>query len=235
MKRVPEPELMNERQQVEAYADADFEQPHNHFIQLLRDRIGALPATGRALDLGCGPGDIAYRLADEQPGWLIDAIDGAPAMIERAHQDPRALHFGDRIRFIQIQLPNIEILKSKFHLIVCNSLLHHLKDPRKLWPLLPGLAQPDGQLFMMDLKRPADEKTVVDLVNRYARNEPEILQRDFEASLRAAYTVQEISAQLSAAGLDQLQVEDISDRHWIVYGAIHRKNLTREGSRKSSS
>ena len=235
MKRVPEPELMNDSQQVEAYATADFEQPHSHFIQLLRDRIGTLPATGRALDLGCGPGDIAYRLADEQPGWVIDAVDGAPAMIKRAQQDPRALQSGDRIRFIQTQLPNTETLESKFHLIVCNSLLHHLKDPQNLWPLLPGLAQPDSQLFMMDLKRPADEKTVFDLVNRYARDEPEILQRDFEASLRAAYTLQEIAAQLSSAGLDQLQIEDISDRHWIVYGAIHGESFTREGSRKSSS
>lgn len=29
MERIPEPELMNEREQAEAYAGADFEEPHS--------------------------------------------------------------------------------------------------------------------------------------------------------------------------------------------------------------
>ena len=37
MKRVLEPELMSDKQQAIAYANANFEEPHNHFLELLND------------------------------------------------------------------------------------------------------------------------------------------------------------------------------------------------------
>ena len=40
MQRIPEPELMTDEGQAIAYANADFEEPHNHFIKLLKESIG---------------------------------------------------------------------------------------------------------------------------------------------------------------------------------------------------
>ena len=34
MERAIEPELMSEMEQAIAYANADFEEPHNHFLEL---------------------------------------------------------------------------------------------------------------------------------------------------------------------------------------------------------
>ena len=39
MERAIEPELMSEMEQAIAYANADFEEPHNHFLELLRYSI----------------------------------------------------------------------------------------------------------------------------------------------------------------------------------------------------
>ena len=39
MKRLLEPELMEDESQVKAYAEADFEIPHNEFIQRLKSFI----------------------------------------------------------------------------------------------------------------------------------------------------------------------------------------------------
>ncbi len=33
MKRIPEPELMNSPEQARAYAEADFSEPHNMFVE----------------------------------------------------------------------------------------------------------------------------------------------------------------------------------------------------------
>lgn len=63
MERFPEPELMEERQQACAYAAADFSEPHNRFIELFQEAFPGLGIEGYALDLGCGPGDIAMRFA----------------------------------------------------------------------------------------------------------------------------------------------------------------------------
>ena len=78
MKRVPEPELMLGEEQARAYAEADFREPHDHFVHLLRQKLPELPAEGRALDLGCGPGDISRRFARAFADWNVDGLDGAP-------------------------------------------------------------------------------------------------------------------------------------------------------------
>ena len=50
--------------------------------------------------------------------------------------------------------------------------------------------------------------------------EPEVLRRDFEASLCAAYTPDEVREQLEVRDLGGLSVEVVSDRHWIAWGAL---------------
>jgi hypothetical protein len=72
----------------------------------------------------------------------------------------------------------------------------------------------------MDLLRPDTREQAAQLVEQYAQNEPEILRRDFFNSLLAAYRLDEVTAQLHQAGLSQLQVKVVSDRHFIVWGNI---------------
>ena len=36
MERIPEPELMEDEAQARAYAEANFAEPHSHFIELLQ-------------------------------------------------------------------------------------------------------------------------------------------------------------------------------------------------------
>ena len=42
----------------------------------------ALGLQGRMLDLGCGPADIPLMLIRRHPQLAIDAVDGAPAMLD---------------------------------------------------------------------------------------------------------------------------------------------------------
>ena len=51
MERIPEPELMNDAEQARAYSEADFSEPHNHFVQLMIEKMGS-ELRGEALDLG---------------------------------------------------------------------------------------------------------------------------------------------------------------------------------------
>lgn len=218
MLRVPEPELMDEAEQARAYAHADFEEPHNHFIELLNSACGDdLPETGRALDLGCGAADISIRFAKAFPGYIVDAVDGAEAMLneaEKALLDMDDL-FQERINLIQGYLQDFSIGETHYDIIFSNSLLHHLHDPMVLWNVINKVSH-DTQIFIMDLMRPESETAVDDLVKMYAAGEPEILQRDFRNSLFAAFTPHEVERQLQEAGLDKLAVEVVSDRHLIV-------------------
>ena len=62
MQRIPEPELMDEAEQARAYAQADFAEPNQRFVDCFEAEFPELQQ-GAVLDLGCGPGDIVLRLA----------------------------------------------------------------------------------------------------------------------------------------------------------------------------
>ena len=70
----------------------------------------------------------------------------------------------------------------------------------------------------MDLMRPASTEAAEQLVTEYSSGEPEILRTDFYNSLLAAYSREELETQLADTGLENLKVEIISDRHFIVWG-----------------
>jgi hypothetical protein len=72
----------------------------------------------------------------------------------------------------------------------------------------------------MDLRRPESPEERDWLVETYAGGAPEVLRRDFRNSLAAAYTLEEVTSQLQAAGLDGLRVSKVSNRHLAVAGVL---------------
>jgi SAM-dependent methyltransferase len=208
-----------------AYAQADFAEPHEHGIATLRAKHPDLAPRGRALDLGCGPGDMTIRLARALADWTIDAVDGSPAMLALAREAVVEAGVVARVAFHQLRLPDRGRLATGYDLVFSNSLLHHLGDPATLWSTIAGAARPQGAVFVMDLSRPASDADVRELVERYAAGEPRVLRDDFRNSLHAAYRPDEVRAQIAAARLDGLRVESISDRHLVAFG--HRRRVAR--------
>jgi SAM-dependent methyltransferase len=218
MDRIPEPELMDDEAQAHAYAAADFSEPHERFVALLRERLADLDEKGCALDLGCGPADVTIRLARVLPGWTIDGIDGSAPMLRLGRVAVARARLAERITLRHGRLPDTEPPRVRYDLVLSNSLLHHLADPLVLWGCVRRFARATGAVFVMDLARPASREEAQRLVDRHAAGEPEVLRRDFYNSLLAAYTPEEVRAQLARAGLGALAVEVVSDRHWIACG-----------------
>jgi len=224
MQRLPEPDLMDDKAQARAYAQADFTEPHDNFIRLFQAQWPGRIIRGRVVDLGCGAADISIRFARAFPGCEIDGIDGANAMLAFGIKAVAAAGLSKRIDLIHSYLPDDELMAASYDAVISNSLLHHLNDPMTLWHAVRACTSPDNvagiPVFIMDLMRPENETEVSRLVEQYVADEPEILRHDFQNSLFAAYTVDEVRAQLTAAGLDSLTVEAVSDRHLIVAGLL---------------
>lgn len=222
--RTPEPELMNEPQQVQAYAAADFASSDQALVEcieaMLRQSGRRFAPAGCLVDLGCGPGNISERLARHWPNCSVVGVDAASQMLEMAESNRRRAGIPrERLRYVQAPLPWCE-LRSKASLIVSNSLLHHLHDPQKLWSCLGPLAGSPCLVLHRDLRRPSTAMAVDQLCERYAADAPEVLQRDYRASLRAAFTAEEVKAQLQEAQLDHLQVRELEDRYLEISGWI---------------
>ena len=72
-----------------------------------------------------------------------------------------------------------------------------------------------------DLRRPNSEEELQQLLERHAAKAPAVLKRDYEASLRAAFSAEEVKQQLLQAQLAQLQVVEGEDRYLTVWGQLN--------------
>ncbi|MCK5511740.1 MAG: class I SAM-dependent methyltransferase [Thermodesulfovibrionia bacterium] len=221
MKRIPENELMNDTAQAQAYAEADFSEPHDAFVAHFSARFPDF-SNGEVLDLGCGPADVTLRFARAFPKTHITGIDGAQAMLNIALSDVQSQGLTQQITLRKCTLPDKNLLKHGYDALISNSLLHHLSEPVVMWQTIGQCAKSGAAIFVMDLLRPMSVENAKELVEKYAADASPILQKDFYNSLLAAYSTEEIQQQLQHTGLDCLTIKVVSDRHWIAWG-IKRK------------
>jgi len=219
MDRIIEPELMTDEAQVLAYAQADFAQVNQGFVD--RFRVCFPKAKGGTMvDLGCGPGDIPVRFARALPGFTITAVDGSEPMIALARQAVKAAAVEARVHPRCARLPMLPLPLQSFDALVSNSLVHHMPDPHLFWNELVRLGKPGAVVLVMDLFRPESPERAREIVEQYSGNEAPVLKEDFFNSLCAAFTLREIRFQVRSRGLGALVCELASDRHWIVWGHL---------------
>ena len=130
---------------------------HNaHYHPWLLRQLPSRPH--RALDVGCGAGGLACRLAGR--GARVDAVDASPRMVERAAA--RCPDRGVRWLLGDVLDPGLAVDPAAYDVVTAVASLHHL-------PLRPGLrrlaelVRPGGVLVVVGLYRPA---TPVDRVAR---------------------------------------------------------------------
>jgi SAM-dependent methyltransferase len=208
---------MDEPEQAAAYAAADFAEVNQSFVDAFR---GTFPefVEGSVIDLGCGPADIPLRLTRALRGVRIVAVDGARSMLRLARIGIARARSGERVDLLAARVPALPLRTHAFDACISNSLLHHLSEPRVFWHSVRSLCRPGAPVFIMDLARPATCTEAREIVLRESGNESALLQRDFYNSLLAAFTVDEVRAQLVEPGLESLSCERVDDRHWRVAG-----------------
>jgi 2-polyprenyl-3-methyl-5-hydroxy-6-metoxy-1,4-benzoquinol methylase len=210
---------MDDPEQARVYARADFEKENQGFIDRFREYFPEF-TEGHILDLGCGPGDIPVRFARALPSCRITGVDASEPMIGLADVAVKQAGLTDRITFRCERFQAVSLVEPA-DAAVSNSLLHHVPNPLQFWYRLRQLVKPDSPVLVMDLLRPDSPEEAQAIVDRYAAKEPEILRHDFYRSLLAAFTEDEVAAQLAEMNLSRLIIDVVDDRHWVVSGIIH--------------
>lgn len=197
-----------------AYARADFRDVNTAFV---REFLARFPDLGpRIIDVGCGPADIPSRLSDAAPGVVVIGVDASLAMLSLARQA-----IGARpVALVGARLPDLPFPRASLDAVISNSLLHHLPDPAVFWREVRRVARPGAALHVMDLYRPVSVAQARQIVEAAAGDADPILKQDFFNSLLAAFTVDEVRAQLAGAGLPHLPCRIVSERHWLVSGGL---------------
>ncbi len=207
--------------QARAYAQADFAEDGNRFLQSLRDLNPGNLDGQRALALGCEPADYVIRFLKAWPGARCEALDDSADRLEIARASLEAWPgVARRCQLIHDTLPPTQVTAGAYDLVLANSLLHRCPDPHRLWRGIGAAGRPGALVLVMDLMRPPSPGWAESLVVTYVGDEPELLQNAYRDALFAAFEPAEVQSQLAEAGLASLEVAVVSDRHLTVSGRL---------------
>jgi ubiquinone/menaquinone biosynthesis C-methylase UbiE len=178
------------------------------------------------LDVGTGSALIPLELCRRTPEATVEAIDLAEHMLALAKRNVSRAGLGARIALSLRDAKKTGWPDGAFDTVVSNSIVHHIPEPRDAFAEMWRLVRAGGRLFVRDLERPESDARVGELVALYAvvpaglspqeRAMHERQRALFDASLRAALTLDEVRATLAPLGIAGEAVQRTSDRHWTV-------------------
>ena len=135
-----------------------------------------------------------------------------------------AAGFANRISLECHDAKRLPYADASFDVVMSNSIIHHIPDPRPCLAEMVRNVSDDGLLFVRDLLRPASQPELGQLVFTYARDANDHQRRMFQESLHAALTLDEIRSLAASFGVPADRVQQTSDRHWSL---IWKRSMVR--------
>jgi ubiquinone/menaquinone biosynthesis C-methylase UbiE len=121
--------------------------------RLVAARAVALRPSGWAVDLGCGPGHLAVRLAQAAPGLKVIGVDLAPGMLAAGEERAARAGVADRVVFRRGDAADIPLPGESVDLVVSTLSLHHWSDPLAVLNEVARVLRPGGSYLIVDLRR----------------------------------------------------------------------------------
>lgn len=214
MQRVLEPEYMDTVDEAQSYAAMD----HSIVNGLVVDRFLALGggACRKVLDLGTGPGDIPFLLAQRSSIPSILGVDAAETMLALARPKAKGLGLDARVTFARADVKALPFADGTFDGVFSNTILHHIPEPVVFVREAARVLQKGGVLLIRDLYRPSNLDECKRLVALHAAGAPKDHQQLLLQSLCAALTLDEAVQVAKAAGIGHAKVAMNSDRHYSI-------------------
>jgi SAM-dependent methyltransferase len=126
---------------------------------MVRRQLGGLGASDieRALELGCGAGEVAAFLASEF-GYSVVGVDIDPAQVALARS-----RYGEerRLRFVVADACDLRFEAGHFDLAVAQNVFHHLPGWRRAVGEIGRVLRPGGHVLWLDLTPPAPFKALL--------------------------------------------------------------------------
>lgn len=211
--RIPEPEVMEGEDEVEAHASAAALRHLESLDEAFVDKaVGLGVQTGIVLDVATGPAQIPIKLALRNPAWIIHGIDLSDAMLRRAALDAASWGVDMRILLNRGDAHEIPYESGLFDMVLCNSVLHQSRDPVGLIREMDRVCKPSGALLLRDLKRPG-RFFIGRHLRRHGRHFDGKMRRLFEASVRSAYTLGELKKLVKDAEVSGAEVVAMGPAH----------------------
>ena len=194
--RVPGQQELGTPAEVPAHSD-------NQGLRELSKERAVLPGWG--LDIGTGPAEIPIKLLRKIPDLRMVAIDRSRNMLVRARQNALREAVSDRLVLVIADGHLLPFPDGIFTMVLCNSVLHHAREPIHLLREMVRVAAMEAPLLLRDLRRPSRLFLRWHLW-RHGRHYQGLMRKLFEDSVRAAYTLEELEKLVCEAKLEGLSL-----------------------------
>ena len=216
MLRILEPEVMDTAQDAEEYDAMDFSEANTRFAEDALALVDRGAGAVEVLDIGTGTAQIPILMLDRDKRLNVLAVDLAGEMIRVATRNVAKAGYGSACRLAKLDAKALRVPNKRYDLVLCNSTAHHIPDPLVLFKEIARVVRPGGAVMVRDLIRPPTMDDAWTIVKRVAAGERKRQQQLFFDSLCAALTVDEVKGLAAQAGLADLRVARVSDRHWTA-------------------
>lgn len=129
------------------------------------------------VDLGCGTGEWAERLAPVVA--RVIAVDREPSMLLAAR---RRLHAHPNVQFVDAELDSLPVTNATADFAVCSLVLHHIDNPAGAMAEALRVLKPGGRLLVMDMVPHVHE----DLMRSMGHRHPGFSEADLKAFAKAS-------------------------------------------------
>jgi ubiquinone/menaquinone biosynthesis C-methylase UbiE len=211
LSRVLEPEVMDSAEEARDYDAMDHSTVNRVFVV---DFLAAWDGRGPLLDVGTGTAQIPIELCRQHPTAEVVAVDLAEHMLAVGRENVRRAGLEGRVRLQLCDAKGLQFDSGSFGGVLSNSIVHHIPEPQRVLAEMVRVTAAGGLLFVRDLLRPGDDRTLAALVDQYAAGANDHQRQMFADSLRAALTLEEVRALIGALGFAEASVQQTSDRHW---------------------
>ena len=179
-------------------------------------RILMLTKQGKAVDIGCGPGHLAFELAGQAPDFHLTGIDLSDEVLTQAKNKAVQQGSTHTVNFKKGSAQEIPFPDNSLDLVISTLSLHHWSDPSAVFDEISRVLRPGGFYLIFDLRRDmaAPFYLLIWFVTRIIV--PHALKKVNEpmGSRNAAYTVQEAKQLMAKSNLPGWQIT--SGPLWIV-------------------
>jgi ubiquinone/menaquinone biosynthesis C-methylase UbiE len=149
--------------------------------------------SGNALEIGSGPGYLGLHWLEKTVDTRLTGLDNSEAMVSIAHRNAAERGLAHRVHYVCGSADAAPFEAETFDAVFSSRSLHEWADPlatlRQIWRLL----RPGGRVYLCDLRRDLSSKAQRFLIRRMPSAS---VSKGLLASIRAAYTVEEVTAWL---------------------------------------
>lgn len=190
--RIPEPELVMEGEQAQAFHDA-FKRDGvlapvyiNHAAHI----VSVVRPGDTVYDLGCGPATQMLMAAELCPDSRFVGIDLSTKMLELAEAETARKGLSNA-SFLQADFTELgAIAGESADAVISTVALHQLPDVvrlRRCFAEVARVLKPGGGLYLVDFGRLKSERSVCDFAFQYEDHQSTLFTADYYNSLKAAF------------------------------------------------